>query len=258
MAGPGRFVTTPIVPVRAPRRVEPAVLVLVVAALVIVAAVWKPWGGVAPSTAVAVSSQPSATGEPEAAVPGPIVVIDRAPSDRTPPFAGLDLSYLGVSAENRAWGVAAAFVSRSDISTAIASGVTAVAPISDWVSQTLPPRKTATLLNRPTSVAIAVAVTWPAEVEPRTVALEGARGDPIGLAYPVPALAHLAVSGARNGPALEPGPWLLRSGTFFLPPTGPAAGLSAWPGAGWDPGSYVFVVTAANGDLIRLPFEIVP
>jgi hypothetical protein len=249
-------------PVRKRAGIEPGLIVAGVAMAVIVAAVWKPWGGAQPDDRVAAQSAATEAASQPAALagvsPALIAAIDPAPSDRTPPFAGLDLSYLGVSAENRAWGVAAAFVSRGDISTAIASGVTAVSPISDWVSQTLPPRATATLLNRPTSVAISVAVTWPTAVEPRTVTLEGPRGEAIGLAYPIPALAHLAISGARNGPALEPGPWLLRSGTFFLPPTGPAAGLRDWPNAGWDPGAYVFIVTDRNGDVIRLPFEIVP
>jgi hypothetical protein len=240
--------------------------VAVIAAVAIVAAVLKPWGdteadaraGVASSNGVTVSDQPGSTVEPADVHAAPIVVIDRSLADRTPPFVGLDLSFTGVSAENRAWGVAAAFVLRSTISAALASGRAAVTPIFAWSSETRPPRKTATLLNRARSVAIAVAVTWPPTVEPRSVALEGSTGKRIGLAYPVPALAHLAVSGARNGPALESRPWLLRSGTYFLPPTGPAAGLSEWPEAGWDPGAYVFVVTDANGDVIRLPFEIVP
>jgi hypothetical protein len=258
---------SPLVPVRSRRSVEPAAIVLVIAIAVVATALWKPWGAGPASDALAEARVPApptttATGGTAGSSAAVAVARDRAfraTGTFAPPFAGLDLTFMGVADTHRAWGVAAAYVPHERIASNIAHGLSTVTPVVDWVSETPPGIGTRPVLNHLDTSAVAIGVTWPDGEAPgsvRLIALDARLT--IRLDYPLPQLAHLAVSGSRHGAALDPTADPPQSGTFFLPPSGVPTNLSGWQTRGWAPGSYAFEVTGADRRIRVLPFEIVP
>jgi hypothetical protein len=256
------------VPVQPRRTVEPAAIVLVIAIAVVATALWKPWGSGPASDASARGGGPSppatSVARVTAAASSGAVASARDRASGTagadaPPFAGLDLSFMGVADTHRAWGVAAAYVPHDRIATNIADGLSTVTPVVDWVSETPAGIGTRPVLNHLATTTVAIGVTWPVAETPgsvRLIALDARLT--IALDYPLPQLAQFAASGSRNRPRLDPTADPPRSGTFFLPPSGVPRSISDWQTRGWAPGSYAFAVTGADGHIRVLPFEIVP
>ena len=200
-----------------------------------------------------------------------------------PEIGGLDFTSAGLADSHRAWGVATAYVARSEIVSAVRSGLATVDPAVGWLA--LPAgtrqvtaatdgargaRPAAGALNAPASVAVALAVTWPSTVHPVSVVLidlgaapsisgGSGRGRPAGtvpLVNPLAAIIRMTPAGLDGVIALARMPWQLQSGTFFLPAADVPAEPAGWLTTAWRAGAYEFRVTLRTGRVTRLPFEI--
>ncbi|MHB8672580.1 MAG: hypothetical protein ACYDAK_02750 [Candidatus Limnocylindrales bacterium] len=288
MPQPAQF--PPVVPIRPRRRFEPGLVVAVMLAALVAIAIWKPWTGSAglpgvlprASVAAAVQVSPPAASVPATtAGPGPRVVIALQPAGPIPPLDGLDLRAMNSSDPHAAWGVAVAYTPTLAIESAVWGGRSTVTPVVDW--EAIAPRSvgqpvTTALLRRgsagptldhPGSTTIAVAVTWPSDIAPRSVTLRwlwpAAPGvpvpsivdsGPIPLSEPLPLLVRLAPSRVSGGGQTAAFPWERSSGTFFLTPGDPPSTVAGWLAHSWAPGQYAFVVTLADGTSRSLRFVL--
>jgi hypothetical protein len=248
------------------------VLGLGVAAVLVGAAIWKPWDGARPVGAARATDLADATGSLlPAATSGSRGSLGAV---GTPPpagfeFAGLNLTIMGHADPHRDWGVAVAYVPANQISTATARGSRTVTPVVDWVLVAPGSPAPGPTMDHPGVVSVAVTATWPDEVSP--VALRLMRADSAVLSNPAPSRSPIR----SPIPSVTPptccliafGPSLLAmiadrvpafsSGEFFLPPVklvplDPAG----WLGKGWPAGAYAFEVESGSGVVMTLPFTI--
>ncbi len=258
------------------RALAQPLVVLTAGIILVAAAVWKPWQG--PTTA-----EPSPSQAPAAVVATPT---ERPPSDvqiaesdirlsapgaSLPRLYGLNLSYMGESDPHRDWGVVVAYVPRVLVTAALKSGATSVSPSVDWESIDPPVRAPGPTLDDTGLVSVAIAATWPSDVEAVDVSLlyfggpaaggDAQATDPHGrsmpLSRPVPILAHIvaATDGLHLSTAFVPWPRL--PGTFFFPPAPAATSLVGWLSGGWPAGQYEYVITDSEGSVTALPFTLV-
>jgi hypothetical protein len=253
------------------RRVGPPIVV-VVALVVVGAALWKPWSqpdaerstaSGAPSIALGSTSSSRPSSATNRRPPG----ADTPASRSRPSSFGLNLAYMGTTVGRASWGVAAAYVPLTQIVRADAIDRAWVTPVVTWHSLEPDGRKQGPILDRSQSATVALAVTWPAGLDPKTVRLEYvprpapnpllARqvaprlipldGALVAMVSPIP-LEWQTIGGAASPD------WERRSGTFFLPPESIPTEPADWLTAAWPPGEYAFRIELADGRLARLPF----
>ena len=231
-------------------------------ALLLGAAVWKPWEGGRPAPGSIPAPIPTgAVGQLlPAATNGPAGTV--APA-RTPEpsvrFAGLDLEFMGISDPHAAWGVAVAYVPSTFFANAAARGSSVVTPVVSWELIEPGGRTAAPTLDHPRSTSVAVGATWP--VGTRPVAIRLISFGPSARPSPNPAAVHRVVLGATLAARLQtasgerPGVGLT-SGAFFLPSPTPSDSASDWLGHGWPAGTYGFEIDLEGGSRLTLPFRI--
>ncbi len=244
---------------------RPAFLAVAVLAVLLTAAIWKPWEGGRPAIATGPSPVPAATrgGLLPATTGGPGVTDGSpgAPRSTVATFFGLDLEIMGTSDPHAAWGVAVAYVSRPQIDNAIAGRSPTVTPVVSW-ELIDPGGGLGPTLDHPGTVSVAIAATWPSGTRPLAVRAfftpynagiatgpepRPAAGIEVGLDGPLSSLLGTAAS-PEAGPT---------SGSFFLPPAKVASGGPAsWIGHGWAAGDYVLDVELEGGARMDLPFAI--
>jgi len=266
------------------RRLEPAAAAVMVATMVLGFAVWKPWSGPGtPAAAVALTSaappvasdvvsdvvseltlRDSGTGStaPVAFVPSSIPIVGGL---RWPAALALD--------PHATYGVAVATLPERRISLAILEGWRAVAPTTRWTAADPATSGAGPTIGDATSVAVALALTWPAQPPARSVQLfeltppttstrgRAASGRAVLRAMPlemaIPDLVRPSPgSGSRHGSASAWLPWADISGTFFLPATSPASTPIGWLSHGWPPGAYLYRVVSADGSVAEIPFVL--
>jgi hypothetical protein len=244
---------------------RPALLAVTALAIVLTAAVWKPWEGRRPATAIAPGSVPtdSRGGLLPATTSGPDATdgFTTGPAETFATFSGLNLELMGSSDPHAAWGVAVAYMSRTQIDDATAGGSSTVTPVVSW-ELIDPGGGLGPTLDHPGTVSVAIAATWPSGTRPLAVRASftpynagiatgpeprPAAGTEVGLGEPLSSLL---------GTAASPGPGPT-SGSFFLPPVKVVPGDPAsWVGHGWAAGDYVLTVELQGGARMDLPFAI--
>lgn len=247
---------------------RPALVLVVVVAVLLAAAVWKPWEGARP---VAGTTPTQLPGGSEGGLLPPITSGPQptdAPEATTPltptTFAGLDLEIMGTADPHAAWGVAVAYVSRTQFDNAASRRSPTVTPVVSW--ELIEPGRSAPgpTLDHPAVTSIAVAATWPAGIRPQAVRLFyvgpsdlGPFGRPIPSRVPAhefdlgPPLATLVQVAAGRSPAAA-----VSSGAFYLASSTPPDDPAAWIGNGWPAGTYQFQVVVDGGVPRALPFTI--
>lgn len=244
---------------------RPALLGVTALAIVLTAAVWKPWEGGRPATATAPGPVPagSRAGLLPATTSGPVATdgFTTGPAPTFATFFGLNLELMGSSDPHAAWGVAVAYVSRTQFDNATAAGSSTVTPVVSW-ELIDPGGGLGPTLDHPGTVSVAIAATWPSGTRPLAVRASftpynagiatgpeprPAAGTEVGLGEPLSSLL-----GTAAGPGIGP-----TSGSFFLPPVKVAPDDPAsWVGHGWAAGDYVLTVELEGGARMDLPFAI--
>lgn len=179
-------------------------------------------------------------------------------------FARLDLAILGTFDPPAAWGVAVAYVSRTQFDDAALGGSPTVTPVVSWESIEPGRRAPGPTLDQPDVTSVAVAATWPLEMRPLAIRLVSfgpphptplsrpgsspARGLEVALGTPLATLVRPeAGASAASG---------LVSGAFFLPSPTRSGDPAGWLGNGWPTGAYAFEVELEAGLRVTLPFTI--
>jgi hypothetical protein len=253
-----------LVPVARRTRIGRLALAVAIAGLSLAAAIWKPWAGpgVVERPAVPAVNAGGAVAPLGATVP------TRPTRIAGPVMAGLDLSVMGTADPHTAWGVAVAYVSRTQFANALVRGGPTVTPVVSW--ELIPPDRTTPgpTLDHQSVTSVAIAATWPADVQPvaiRLVSYASARADsrpgrPTGpTVRPSTSVAiELGKPIAETldvvpGPSTDPGP---RAGGFYLPGLISPTAMAGWPGHGWPAAAYAFEVELDDGRWITLPFMI--
>ena len=258
---------------RLPAGTGPARLVAIVLVVLVAGAIWKPWAS--PGGPTAASSARPGTTAPSAAVSTPVPsggsdhpTVGLEGPTTPPPVAALDLVTMGVADGHDDWGIAVASVDRARIVQAVRGLEATVTPTVRWTSLA-GLASSGSALNDPDSVTIAIAVTWPGDLRPRSVELvdQGAPGSldggsgrgrsagPVALIDPLPQLVRLSPAGLAHANPLDHVEWQLLSGTFFLPSADPPVDPLGWLTDGWRPGRYAFRVSLP-GESVTIPFRI--
>jgi hypothetical protein len=257
-----------LVRVASRRRVAPGIVVAVLAVAVMAVGLWKPWVA---SGGTGASALPGTTLAPSSASPSAVAEspVSTDPEAARPATFGLDLSWMGTGVDWRAWGIATAYVPLAQIAAAVGVDRPWVTPVIDWRAS-LPDRaRPGPLIAHDPSTTVALAVTWPVDLAPRSVELDYYGRTSGSLANPPPrastvmplesALASLVapIPPEWRAPGVYTAPaWDRSSGTFFLPPGPVATTPAAWRTAGWPPGAYAFRIVDPDGPVIRLAFVL--
>lgn len=259
------------------RRTGSTGAVVILGLLLVAVSIWKPWGANPGAIAGAPSIGPRAT-------LGAQVALRTATPSATPAevvagpgheiLDGIDLAFMAASDPHPAFGVAAAYVPPANVSPAAASGAPSATPVVDWVSLRPDNAGPGPILDRPDSPTVALAATWPPGPPPRALTLRylgpvlrpngtspsGTPARVISLVAPVPRLAQVvrfALPRSAGGPDTSDSFNVdAQSGTFFLPPARPPTDPGGWLTRGWPPGAYEFIVSQADGTMIRLQFVL--
>ncbi len=265
-------------------RVDPAVaIVVVVAALGVAIASWKPWAASSSSAQPVAPAPVSSTREPavaprteapalRTATPAPrsSARTPAVPVSGTVTVAGLIWDATGERDRHQAWGVSMAYLPLGRIDDALVLHHSGVPPSLRWSPATpdAPPGKPLGAQGAP---VVGLALTWPADVRPTKVSLrfvgssDGARwpslarpvGRPVALTASLSLILRMAFPGAREYlDSTAWVPWELVPGTYFLPPDAHAGDIVDWLSAGWRPGRYEYDVTLADGRAVVVPFEL--
>ena len=144
-------------------------------ALLLGAAVWKPWEGGRPGPGSRPATIPTDDRQAEL-----LPRHDRSGADgsdrpdtlsRRRTFGGLDLEFMGISDPHAAWGVAVAYVSRTQIDNAIAGRSPTVTPVVSW--ELIEPDRSppGPRLDHATVTSVAIAATWPLGTRPVAIRL---------------------------------------------------------------------------------------
>lgn len=210
-------------------------------------ALWKPWG---PAGAPAASSAASPAVALTVASPFPSA---RAGGD-SGLFAdpalqiidGLDWAG-GYEDPHHVWGIAIAYLPFGQLDDALLLRHSVIAPTVRWLKvdplrDPLGPSSRGPLAGVQGQPVVALAVTWPASVQPVSEQLDylgpvsssRATARPMPLDASVPALVNLG----------QPGPV---SGTFILPSGTAAHRVVDWLADGWPAGAYRFDLGLADG-----------
>lgn len=265
-------------------RVDPAVVIVVlVAALGVAVASWKPWAAsdssVRPVAPAPIANTPvravpaptyqpprrSATPAPRSSARSPAV-----PVSGTVTVAGLIWNATGERDRHQAWGVSMAYLPLARIDDALVLRHSGIPPSLRWSPATpgIPPGKPLGAQGAP---VVGLALTWPADVRPTKVSLhfvggsDGARwpslarplGRPVALTASLSLILRMASPGARQYlDSTAWVPWELVPGTYFLPPGAHAGDIVDWLSAGWLPGRYEYDVTLPGGRTVVVPFEL--
>jgi hypothetical protein len=262
------------------RRLEPAAAAVMVATMVLGLAVWKPWAGPAPR--VAAVAQTSAAPAPASDSVSQLTLRDSGMGSTAPvAFVPSSIPIVGglrwpaalALDPHATWGVAVGMLSERRISLAVLEGWRAVAPTTRWTAADPGSPGPGPTVGDATSVAVALALTWPAgsparsvqllELTPQTTSMRGSavsgravlRAMPLEMA--IPALVRPSPgSGSRHGSASAWLPWADISGTFFLPATSSASTPIGWLSHGWPPGAYLYRVVSTDGSVAEIPFVL--
>ncbi len=179
----GRF---DVAPVAVRRRVVGPLVVVVVALAVVGAGLWKPWAAPEAARFAALPATSQVAPGPTGSAPG----ADPATGDR-PAFFGLDLASMGDRVERSSWGVAAAYVPLDEIVRAESIDRSWVTPVVSWQSVVPDNNVRGPSLDRDETATVALAATWPAESEPRSVELEYIGPASRGVARATPGLPRM-------------------------------------------------------------------
>lgn len=216
-----------------------------VAVVFMSAAIWKPWSAGVPAAPAA--SAPAAVSGAAAsdATHGADTRAGSASPAALPGSAALwvidGLDWTGRYEDpHRAWGFAVAYLAVDQLHRAPVPRSSAIVPTVRWVagdpqSGTAAADSPAPRIDVHGAPVVALAITWPASVQPVSEQLDyrgppgSAAARPMPLDASVPALVDLAA----------PGPV---SGTFMLPPGTRAGQAIDWLAHGWPLGSYDFTV----------------
>jgi hypothetical protein len=157
-------------------------------------------------------------------------------------------------------------VSRTQFANALVRGASTVTPVVSW--QLIQPDHAglAPTLDHPGVTSVAIAATWPPEVQPVAVRLVsfGAMGMGPGSSAPPKArpparvdipLGDSLVRTLRVVPSRPSGAGPSVGAFYFPMPRSPVA-MTGWPGHGWPPATYAFEVELDGGRQITLPFTI--
>jgi hypothetical protein len=242
--------------------------VVVLAAVLVGAGLWKPWNEPSAGRSGAASGPPT-EGLGAARSAGPSSSPNRRPpgadtpaSGSRPSSFGLNLARVGYRVERASWGVAAAYVPLGEIVRAETIDRQWVTPVVNWKSVAPDDRVRGPTLDRDETATVALAVTWPAESEPRSVELEYVGPASRGVARATPGLPRMVPLGASLPILMSTAPaeWLAieepRSGTLFLPSEVLPSKPADWLTGGWPPGEYAFWLEFGDGSLARLPFVL--
>lgn len=240
---------------------------VVAVAVVLAAAVWKPWEVGRPTGRTAAVQVPAGAevGLLPAITSDPRETDAPAPTPRQTPitFAGLDLEIMGTADPHPAWGVAVAYVSRTQFDNAARRRSPTVTPVVSW--ELIEPGRHAPgpTLDHPAVTSVAIAPTWPLGIRPRSIQVfftpfglgptTGTSADPAAR-QAIP-LGRSLSSRLRDGAGQPPGS-VFTSGDFFLPSSTPLGDPAGWIGSGWPSGAYVLEVDLEGGVRSTLPFTI--
>ena len=170
---------------------------------------------------------------------------------------------MGVFDPHDAWGIAVAYVSQIQLDDARFGGVPFVTPVVSWELIEPGHPTPGPVLDHPAVISVAVAATWPSDVQPVAVHLftfGPVRPTRSGQGSPRPTLgSEVRLPGSieqlLHESAGDPSRRGVRSGAFFLSSSVPSD-PATWADHGWPPGRYAFIVDLGSGGQVSLPFVI--
>jgi hypothetical protein len=238
---------------------RPALAAVVVLALLLGAAVWKPWEGDRQMAAVPVQIPPGAGGGLVPALtsgPGETAASIATPRPTPATFGALNLEVMGTTDPHPAWGVAVAYVSRTQIDNATRRGSPTVTPVVSW-ELIEPDRPTpGPRLDHPNVTSVAIAATWPPGTRAVAIRLFHTPFGPGPGARQEVALGESLSGRVGQTASQDPGS-APTSGAFFVAPSRMQPGdPAAWLGRGWPSGAYRLEVQLEGGAHATLPFSI--
>ncbi len=265
--------------VRVTRRTGMGRVVLLLVAVVsigIVVSVGKPWVGpaaggrptAAPGTVAGRGPGASPSGGAAASHPNAnptrAATAPRRPAQTPPPtLAGLDLSVMGTADLHTGWGVAVAYVSRTQFANALVRGTPTVTPVVSWELIAPDVALPGPTLDHPGVTTVAIAATWPTDIRPVAVRLldfgpPDAGSSPGLTAHPPAGRAVSLGDPVAPGAAIVPrrSAGHPRPGVFYLTARPVPFAMAGWPGHGWSGAIYAFEVELEGGRRVTLPFTI--